>query len=356
MTTRIWDNMLMLRKVALAFACTLFVTALLVIALVMFPPRSDSAHSSAGTIVLLISAVIILAVTLWLVPKRQISRLPGLTETERFDRENEARKTIAQVIGGLFLVAGFYSSIQTLSTAREGQITDRYTKSIEQLGSENTEIKLGGIYALERIAKDSERDLATITEVLSAYARRHTSVNDASFRSILSESPTEILAIASVIRELSPADARSSRWRWRTQAVPVDLHWTQLKEVDLRNTDLRGAKLYGSHLWGAHLEGAHLEDAWLDGADLTAAHLGGAHMERAHLQRAHVGGFLEDAHLEGADLTFANLDGAHLKGAHCDQATILTGVENIEWANDVPNCVLAAVNPKSGAPQGTSKQ
>lgn len=56
---------------------------------------------------------------------------------------------------------------------REGQITERYTRAIDHLGNETMAIRLGGIYALERIAKDSSKDNVTIMEVLTAYVREH---------------------------------------------------------------------------------------------------------------------------------------------------------------------------------------
>jgi hypothetical protein len=58
---------------------------------------------------------------------------------------------------------------------RTGQITERFTKAIEQLGEEDEdgeprlEIRLGGIYALERIARDSVQDYGQIMEILTAY-------------------------------------------------------------------------------------------------------------------------------------------------------------------------------------------
>jgi hypothetical protein len=70
-------------------------------------------------------------------------------------------------------------SFGTFNLSREGQITDRFTKAIEQLGSlddkgkPKLEIRLGGIYALERIARDSERDHTVIMEVLTTYVREH---------------------------------------------------------------------------------------------------------------------------------------------------------------------------------------
>src|SRR5215207_2875546 len=64
---------------------------------------------------------------------------------------------------------------ETLRITEQGQITERFTRAIDQLGATDDgkpklEIRLGGIYALERIAKDSPKKYyATIMEVLMAY-------------------------------------------------------------------------------------------------------------------------------------------------------------------------------------------
>lgn len=39
---------------------------------------------------------------------------------------------------------------QTLKLTRQGQVTDRYTKAIDQLGADKLDVRIGGIYALER--------------------------------------------------------------------------------------------------------------------------------------------------------------------------------------------------------------
>jgi hypothetical protein len=52
-------------------------------------------------------------------------------------------------------------------------VTERYAKAIEQLGSDKLEVRIGGIYALERIARDSARDHPTVMEVLAAFVREH---------------------------------------------------------------------------------------------------------------------------------------------------------------------------------------
>jgi hypothetical protein len=63
---------------------------------------------------------------------------------------------------------------RTYRLTQQGQLTDRYTKAIAQLGDDKLDIRLGGIYALERVAVDSKRDHPTIVEVLSAYIRERT--------------------------------------------------------------------------------------------------------------------------------------------------------------------------------------
>ena len=52
-------------------------------------------------------------------------------------------------------------------------MTDRYTKAIEQLGSDKLDVRIGGIYALERIARDSARDHPAVMEVLTTFIREH---------------------------------------------------------------------------------------------------------------------------------------------------------------------------------------
>jgi hypothetical protein len=42
---------------------------------------------------------------------------------------------------------------RTLDLTEQGQVTDRYTKAIEQLGSDRPDVWIGGIYALERVAR-----------------------------------------------------------------------------------------------------------------------------------------------------------------------------------------------------------
>jgi hypothetical protein len=65
-----------------------------------------------------------------------------------------------------FTARNFTLSRRTLDVTEQGQVTDRYAKAIEQLGSDKLDVRIGGIYALERVARDSARahlDLAILT-------------------------------------------------------------------------------------------------------------------------------------------------------------------------------------------------
>ncbi len=60
-----------------------------------------------------------------------------------------------------------------LTMAEQGQITERFTRAVDQLGSDKLDVRLGGMYALERIARHSDVDRTMIFEVLTAFIRTH---------------------------------------------------------------------------------------------------------------------------------------------------------------------------------------
>jgi hypothetical protein len=54
---------------------------------------------------------------------------------------------------------------------RQRRITESYSKAVEQLSSDKIEQRLGGIYTLERISRESPNDYLTIMEILTAFVR-----------------------------------------------------------------------------------------------------------------------------------------------------------------------------------------
>jgi hypothetical protein len=63
------------------------------------------------------------------------------------------------------------TTVLTDLDATERRITELYAKAVEQLGSDKAPVRLGGLYALERLAQDNPAHRQTIVDVICAYLR-----------------------------------------------------------------------------------------------------------------------------------------------------------------------------------------
>jgi Pentapeptide repeats (8 copies) len=219
--------------------------------------------------------------------------------------------------GGLAYTARTYRLGQeTYRLAREGQITDRFSKAVEQLGNEKIEVRLGGIYALERLMRDSPADQRTIMETLAAFVRLHAPAKNRP-------------AVPTGVASPSGADERPGQ---DVQAILTVLGRRHPQvgdpQLDLSNTELTRADLPGAYFRGARLEGAILIHAFLPDADLHNAFLSDADLSFAFLSRTDLtdadlfNAKLVRARLEGADLTLADLSKADVTNAILKGATL----------------------------------
>jgi hypothetical protein len=62
-------------------------------------------------------------------------------------------------------------AVATEADAAERRTTELYAKSVEQRGSEKSAVRLGGLYALERLAQTSPGQRQTVVNVICAYLR-----------------------------------------------------------------------------------------------------------------------------------------------------------------------------------------
>lgn len=218
--------------------------------------------------------------------------------------------------------------------AEQGQVTDRYSKAIEQLGrqgSENLQIRLGGIYALERLAHDSARDQPTILKVLSAFVLTTTAkLNQDNPPLRFASCPNHRLTI-DVQAALTVLGSRNPA---HDQGTVVDLQEFCLSGADLRGANLSGANLHRVDLSGAYLDRADLSGADLRGANLSGTKLGSANLSGANLNRVDLRGAdlasanLRDAKIGVADLSSTDLRGTFLTGAD------LTGTDLQDTVHD----------------------
>ncbi|MCL6293174.1 pentapeptide repeat-containing protein [Streptomyces sp. 43Y-GA-1] len=223
------------------------------------------------------------------------------------------RTTLVALGAGAVAGAGLFYTDRTLrhtrdrdreqaQIARDGQVTAHYVEAIKLLASERTVERLGGIYALERIMRDSAKDHLTVVEVLAAFVRDQVPVAPGT--------------------ELAPAELMDESVQAALTVLGRRPPLEELFRIDLRRTDLRGADLQGARLErvrlaGARLEGANLIDAHLEKAWLRETQLSGVWLDRAHL---------EGAYLRGADLRGASLKETHLKGTRLFNADLSTAV------------------------------
>lgn len=220
--------------------------------------------------------------------------------------------SIGVLLGVAFTAFGLIYTARTLATAQEGQITDRYTKAIEQLASPAVDVRLGGIYALQRLAADSTRDRLTIRNVLAAFVRHH------DFCSVRAPSeqctaPIRDMYLARTATPL-PTDVEAAFTTALSLSVPsddpADFSQTRFPRVDfLDKAQLQHANLTGSDLVFANLWQADMSEAKLQGSCLTFANLTAANLRNADLSSVD----FYHAQMRNADLTGADLRGADLR-------------------------------------------
>jgi hypothetical protein len=358
--------------------------------------------SAIGWIAVAVGVVSLLAALFLLLwwPRHQKAqwRSDNVAGKDLFDVENDSRDSVLQAVTRLAALAAFLFTIwqfsetqratneslrltekgqnqaqratsESLRVAEQGQITERFSRAIDQLGAKtdgrpNMELRLGGIYSLERIAFESERDHWPIMEVLSAYVRKNARRKDDQFVDCgtsrppdprhPAEVPPDVEAVVIAIRRRNHLGDETE-----TQTFDLshtDLHFADLTGATLKRVRLSGAELTGADFREATLPRAEFNDARLIDADFSTRHetgpdsydyssrpvqltvaefnsvdargasFHGADLRQAFFTYARLdevdfaeadlhGAFMRGACLAGADFDGANLKGASLAGA-----------------------------------------
>jgi uncharacterized protein YjbI with pentapeptide repeats len=278
-----------------------------------------------------------------------------ITHWNPYKAQREAFAPIFTLVAGLAIASvTLMRHFAQTDADRQRRITESFSKAIEQLGSEKLEVRLGGIYTLERISKESADDYLAVLENLTAFVRERTRSEaerlakplaqriaecaylrwenagkpegrteefwqEAIDQEKLRELPADISAVLTVIKRRSENGERQSFETKEERGL--DFRRAVLQGADLPRVHLKRAILIEAHLEGSFLIRSHLEDAQLNKAHLERAVLIEAHLEQAQLVGAHLQeGRLGGAHLERANLTEAHLERADLSGAHLQDA------------------------------------
>ncbi len=322
-------------------------------------PVADTNLAWAATLVTISIWAIYL---LWRVPQWQANawaRHADASPRELFEIENESRGTLGQILSGVAVLTGLIFAWQQLGqtsdnlrVSEEGQITDRFSRAVDQLGSDQFTIRLGGVYALERIARDSPRDYGPVMEVLTAFARQESPVGAAAAATPAAGAPAvpaDVEAVFKVIGRRTDAQIATEMEEGhgcldltRINAVGVDLADANLQNTCWDGSDLRGAIISGANLADTTFNSAILQQANLDGveaegASFASANMFGTNLSRSDLSHANLlAANMATSLLQGTNLADANLQGANLSGATMFGATLTgTNLLNANLANAV---------------------
>ncbi len=102
----------------------------------------------------------------------------GLTGAARLNELSRVRVALVVIIlGALAAALALYllrsSSRERREENRERLVIERFMRAVDQLGHPALDVRLGGIYSLERLARESPENHAPIIEILAAYVREH---------------------------------------------------------------------------------------------------------------------------------------------------------------------------------------
>jgi Pentapeptide repeats (8 copies) len=270
-----------------------------------------------------------------LIARHDVGAITGLHRAAALQAARDAARGRLLTFGAGLFAAGalvytarnFTLSRRTFDLTEQGQVTDRYTKAIEQLGSDKLDVRIGGVYALERVARDSPRDHPTVMEVLAAFVREHSreqwppSADEPGVDAPEHMTRPDVQAAITVIGRrnlrhdrqpvnLSDANLSAAALSGAVLSHAL-LHRANLTGADLTDADLTGANLLDADLTHAYVQEANLTDTFMLRANLTEAALFGANLTRASLSETNLSGaFLQGANLSGATFYDSNLTGA----------------------------------------------
>ncbi|MFG3287070.1 pentapeptide repeat-containing protein [Streptomyces sp. NPDC048111] len=251
---------------------------------------------------------------------------------DRLKAVNDVRTTLLQVVGGLVVLSGAYATWRQLRVSQdglratqEGYVTDRFSRAVDQLGSDKLDVRIGGLHALWRIAEQSARDREAIISIQAAYLRTHLPWPPAGPHAPAADAP---------INDIAPLETRGADAQVALTALGVlcrhrEQSWVNLSITDLRRADCDGlwfpevnfdrACMEAAGLYHANLTQASLVSVNLRHADLTTAVLRRARCVLADLRAAK----LVETDLRDADFTESDLREANLRKADAHGAVFL---------------------------------
>ena len=220
-------------------------------------------------------------------------------------------RNIALVAAGLIALPlaiwrGLVANRQA-KTAQQGLLNERYQRGAEMLGNEVLAVRLGGIYALQRLAEEwPDQYHIQIMRLFCAFVCPPT---------------LGIRQDVEAVMQMIGSRAKSRITLERIADFKLDLRDAHLPKAQFLNADLSNAMFHNSNLSGANFANTDLTDSYLSCSDLSQAEFYDVNFTRARLWSANLSGaMLQDADLSRRNLHNVNLSGADLRRANLSEA------------------------------------
>jgi uncharacterized protein YjbI with pentapeptide repeats len=259
----------------------------------------------------IILSAIAVTVAIIFIPPYVVGSPKGLAPTDQLNAVNALRGILVQCAGGIILLLGFYFTWRTVTLNRERQITERFSTAVGQLGATAISVRIGAIYALERIARDSPKDRGAIVATLSSF------VADGRSHHVAHDGPTgpDIQAALRVLGRRPGAGKEEFR-------------------LDLSHANLKGAHFDGGNWDHASFVYSDLDDTLFARSTLNEAHFEATSLlgcgfadvkaQGVQFQARRLKAFFCGADLRGADFSGTDLSGTDFSGRRDPHGTLYT--------------------------------
>ncbi len=268
------------------------------------------------------------------------------------------------ILGVLLTLIRNLLTRQQNRTDEERLVTEQISRAVEQIGAykqgvdeksyePNIEVRLGGLYSLQRIMKDSPRDEITIARNFSAYVRENVNKNKVKKKNV--QPREDVQTALEIINQFNKVRREHERREIHTDLSRVDFNGYSIAHIDfsgfiLRDIVFSDEKLFNTNFSKAYLRNADfsktknlmevdfsnatLYNANLSGAILFKINVSGATLYHANLSKATLHDVdlsnrrLFKVDLSGATLLNVNLSEANLQDTNLESA-ILSTVKNL---------------------------
>ena len=244
--------------------------------------------------------------------------LNNWTDLRGEDSNSTTIRNTALVLGGVIAgILALWRSIvaeRQADTAQQSLLNERYQKGAEMLGDKVLSVRLGGIYALERLAAEHPKQYhIQVMKLLCAFVRHPTSdqAYEASValynKNRATNTPYRLREDTKVAVEAIATRSDHSLSIEQQGGYVPDLSGAQLRGLRIERANLRHVKLGRADLRGTYLFRADLRKA-----DLSFTRLSGATLACSKLSASFISADLSSAKMAHADLSTAVLDDADL--------------------------------------------